>query len=79
MVPELVVRRARPAEAVAISRLNNTFAHDGQMLVRTPEMVALAIDDYIVVQTGSGGLLACAAAGVLRRHRLPARRPGAVS
>ena len=61
MAPDLVVRRARPADAVAISRLNNTFALDGQMLVRTPEMIALAIDDYIVVQTGSGGLLACGA------------------
>jgi amino-acid N-acetyltransferase len=61
MAPDLFVRRARPADAVAISRLNNTFANDGQMLTRTPEMIALAIDDYVVVQAVGGGLLACGA------------------
>ena len=61
MAPDLFVRRARLADAPAISRLNNTFANDGQMLVRTPEMIALAIDDYVVVQNGAGDLLACGA------------------
>ena len=61
MAPDLLVRRARPQDAAAISRLNNVFANEGQMLQRTPEMVALAIDDYVVVQTASGGLLACGA------------------
>ena len=61
MAPDLLVRRARPQDAAAISRLNNVFANEGQMLRRTPEMVALAIDDYVVVQTASGGLLACGA------------------
>lgn len=59
MAPDLIVRRARPHDVAAISRLNNMFANEGQMLPRTPEMIALAIDDYIVVQTGSGALLAC--------------------
>ena len=61
MAPDLFVRRARPADAAAISHLNNTFANDGQMLKRSPEMIALAIDDYLVVQNGAGDLLACGA------------------
>jgi N-acetylglutamate synthase-like GNAT family acetyltransferase len=61
VAPDLRVRRARPQDAVAISRLNNTFADEGQMLRRTPEMIALAIDDYVVVQNGAGELLACGA------------------
>ena len=58
---DCIVRRARPADAAAISRLNNTFASEGQMLRRSPEMIALAIDDYVVVQATSGELLACGA------------------
>jgi N-acetylglutamate synthase-like GNAT family acetyltransferase len=61
MAPDLVVRRARPQDAAAISRLNNTFADEGQMLPRTPEMISLAIDDYVVVQNTEGALLACGA------------------
>jgi N-acetylglutamate synthase-like GNAT family acetyltransferase len=61
MAPDLMVRRARPQDAAAISRLNNTFANEGQMLKRTPEMIALAIDDYLVVQNSTGELLACGA------------------
>ena len=61
MAPDLFVRKARPSDAAAISHLNNTFANDGQMLKRTPEMISLAIDDYVVVQNTSGELLACGA------------------
>ena len=61
MSPDLFVRRARPTDAAAISRLNNTFTDDGQMLTRSPEAIALAIDDYVVVQDGTGALLACGA------------------
>jgi N-acetylglutamate synthase-like GNAT family acetyltransferase len=56
-----MVRRARPQDAAAISHLNNTFANEGRMLKRTPEMVSLAIDDYVVVQNAAGELLACGA------------------
>jgi N-acetylglutamate synthase-like GNAT family acetyltransferase len=63
--PDLLVRRARPQDAAAIAGLNNTFADEGQMLRRTPEMISLAIDDYIVVHSaageGEGELLACGA------------------
>lgn len=61
MAPDLFVRRARNQDAAAISQLNNTFANDGQMLRRTPEVISLAIDDYIVVQNTAGELLACGA------------------
>jgi amino-acid N-acetyltransferase len=61
MAPDVFVRRARPADAVAISRLNNTFANEGQMLKRSPEMIALAIDDYVVVHNSARTLLACGA------------------
>ena len=61
MAPDLLVRRARTSDAPGISRLNNTFADEGQMLARTPETVALAIDDYVVVQNAAGELLACGA------------------
>ena len=61
MAPDLFVRRARAQDATAISRLNNTFADEGQMLTRTPEMISLAIDDYVIVQNSAGVLLACGA------------------
>jgi N-acetylglutamate synthase-like GNAT family acetyltransferase len=61
MAPDLLVRRARPQDAATIARLNNTFADDGQMLWRTPDMISLAIDDYVVVQNTAGELFACGA------------------
>lgn len=61
MAPGYIVRRARAQDAAAISRLNNTFADEGQMLRRSPETISLAIDDYVVVADASGVLLACGA------------------
>jgi N-acetylglutamate synthase-like GNAT family acetyltransferase len=61
LAPDLLVRRAHPRDAAAISALNNRFADEGQMLRRTPEMISLAIDDYVVVQRANGELLACGA------------------
>jgi N-acetylglutamate synthase-like GNAT family acetyltransferase len=61
MAPDLLVRRAQASDAPGISRLNNTFADEGQMLARSPETIALAIDDYVVVQNTAGTLLACGA------------------
>src|SRR4051812_26008743 len=61
MAFDVFVRRARPQDAVAISRLNNSFANEGQMLLRTPEMISLAIDDYIVAEGPAGEILACGA------------------
>jgi N-acetylglutamate synthase-like GNAT family acetyltransferase len=61
VAPDLLVRRARPRDAAAISELNNRFADEGQMLWRSPEIISLAIDDYVVVQRANGALLACGA------------------
>jgi N-acetylglutamate synthase-like GNAT family acetyltransferase len=55
------VRRARLAEARAIAELNNRFADEALMLRRTPESVALAIDDYVVAVTARGAVVGCGA------------------
>ena len=64
MSPEfgpLHVRRARLAEATAIAELNNGYADEALMLRRTPESVALAIDDYVVAVTPRGTVVGCGA------------------
>ena len=61
MATDVRVRRARPADAAEISRLNNTFADEGQMLRLSPEVIALAIDSYVVAEGSDGRLLACGA------------------
>ncbi|HEX8715614.1 MAG TPA: GNAT family N-acetyltransferase [Gemmatimonadaceae bacterium] len=57
----VTVRPARPHEAEAISRLNNQFADEMLMLRRTPEMVALAIDDFVVAVDAAGSVVGCGA------------------
>ncbi|MEP6491589.1 MAG: GNAT family N-acetyltransferase [bacterium] len=61
MTADVVIRRARAADADAISRLIAVFADDALMLRRTPEMVELAIDDYVVAVNRRGGIVACGA------------------
>ncbi len=55
------LRKARQEEAEAIAALNNQYAARGLMLRRTPEMIRLAIDDYVVAVDAHGGILACGA------------------
>jgi amino-acid N-acetyltransferase len=55
------IRRARISDADAISVLNNRFADQSLMLRRSPEMVAMAIDDYLVAVDPRGTILACGA------------------
>ena len=57
----VTIRAARSDEAEAISRLNNQFADEMLMLRRTPAMVALAIDDFVVAVNGAGVLIGCGA------------------
>ena len=57
----LLIRPARESEAAEIARLNNIFAADHLMLRRTPEQVALAIDDFLVAVDERGRILACGA------------------
>ena len=61
MSVEVSVRPARPDEADAISRLNNQFADEMLMLRRTPETVALTIDDFVVAVNADGDLVGCGA------------------
>jgi amino-acid N-acetyltransferase len=55
----LQIRPARATEADSIARLNNHFADQHIMLRRTPEMIALAIDDYLVAVDERGRIMAC--------------------
>ena len=55
------IRRAKASEADVIARLNNFFADQALMLRRTPEMIALSIDDYVVAVDDSGAILGCGA------------------
>jgi amino-acid N-acetyltransferase len=57
----LLIRAARESEATEIARLNNIFAADHLMLRRTPEQVALAIDDFLVAVDERGRILGCGA------------------
>jgi GNAT superfamily N-acetyltransferase len=61
MTADFVIRRARAEDAEAISQLIAGFADEALMLRRTPEMVELAIDDYVVGVTRRGGIVACGA------------------
>ncbi len=56
---KLQIRPARASEADAIARLNNHFADQHLMLRRTPEMIALTIDDYLVAVDERGRIMAC--------------------
>jgi len=55
------IRRARASDADAISRLISIFAAEALMLQRTPEMVELAIDDYVVATDAHGRIVGCGA------------------
>jgi N-acetylglutamate synthase-like GNAT family acetyltransferase len=57
----LHVRAARITDVEEIARLNNSFADQFLMLRRTPEMIALALDDYLVAVDARGRLFGCGA------------------
>lgn len=61
MAVDVVIRRARESDAEAIAELIAVFAAEALMLKRTPEMVKLAIDDYVVAVTPRGDIVACGA------------------
>lgn len=61
MTAAVHIRPARPDDVDAIVRLNNQFADEMLMLRRTPEMVALTIDDFVVALNEAGDLLGCGA------------------
>ena len=57
----VIVRRAVESEADAIAQLNNFFADQYLMLRRTPSMIRLAIDDYVVAVDDRGRIVGCGA------------------
>ncbi|HEY9228701.1 MAG TPA: GNAT family N-acetyltransferase [Gemmatimonadaceae bacterium] len=61
MTANVIIRRARTSDAEAIARLIAVFAAEALMLKRTPEMVELAIDDYVVAVNPRGEVVACGA------------------
>src|SRR2546430_14323808 len=61
MTETVIIRRALRFDAAGISALNNRFADEALMLRRSPEMIALAIDDYLVAVDSWGRILACGA------------------
>lgn len=60
-----VIRNARAADVGEIASLVNGFAAEASMLPRTPESIALAIDDYVVAVSDRGRVVAC---GALREY-----------
>ena len=54
-------RAALPRDIPGIVELVNGFAAERVMLPRTPESVALALDDFIVAVDGRGAVIACGA------------------
>ena len=61
MTSNVVVRRARATDATNIARLIELFADQKLMLRRTPEMVEMAIDDYVVGVDARDNIVACGA------------------
>jgi N-acetylglutamate synthase-like GNAT family acetyltransferase len=61
MTANVVIRRAKAGDAQQIANLIAVFAAEALMLRRTPEMVELAIDDYVVGVDASGKVVACGA------------------
>ena len=61
MTRDVMIRPARPTDAEDIAELNNSYADQGLMLRRSREMIAMAIDDYLVAVNHRGELLACGA------------------
>lgn len=57
----VVIRRARATDSANIARLIGLFADQALMLRRTPEMVELAIDDYVVGVDARDNIVACGA------------------
>lgn len=59
--PGVGYRSARLADLADIAVLINGFAADRLMLPKTPEAIALAVDDFVVAIDGHGRLLGCGA------------------
>ncbi|HEY6218789.1 MAG TPA: GNAT family N-acetyltransferase [Gemmatimonadaceae bacterium] len=61
MIGPVSIRRALAGDVAGIAALNNRFADEALMLYRSPEMIALAIDDYLVAVDSQGRVVGCGA------------------
>jgi amino-acid N-acetyltransferase len=61
----VTLRLARRGDAHAIEALINRFAAEGKMLPRSPESIALTLEDFVVAVDGRGRVLGC---GALREY-----------
>jgi len=61
MHSEYTVRKARSGDGAEIAQLIAGYAAEALMLRRTPEMVELAIDDYVVAADSRGRIVGCGA------------------
>jgi amino-acid N-acetyltransferase len=61
MHAEYTIRKARPGDGADIAALIAEYAAEALMLRRTPEMVELAIDDYVVATDGRDRIVGCGA------------------
>jgi amino-acid N-acetyltransferase len=61
MHSEYTIRKARPGDGAAIAQLIAEYAAEALMLRRTPDMVELAIDDYVVATDRRDRIVGCGA------------------
>ena len=61
MIGPVSIRRALAGDVAGIAALNNRFADEALMLYRSPDMIALAIDDYLVAVDSHGRVVGCGA------------------
>jgi N-acetylglutamate synthase-like GNAT family acetyltransferase len=61
MHTEYTIRKARPGDGAAIAQLIAEYAAEALMLRRTPAMVELAIDDYVVATDRRDRIVGCGA------------------
>ncbi len=54
-------RRARAADVLSVSALINGYADERVMLPKTPDAIAMALDDFIVATDRHGRIVGCAA------------------
>jgi amino-acid N-acetyltransferase len=63
--PSVLIRSARSNDIAGIAALINGFAAQQVMLPKTPESIALGIEDFVVATDSCGRLLGC---GALREY-----------
>jgi amino-acid N-acetyltransferase len=58
---DVMYRRMRATDVQTVAGLINAYAAERVMLPKTPEAIALAVDDFIVATDRAGRILACGA------------------